>query len=225
VLRRYQRKADLFACACLGKGGANVNVRRTPGGMMYHQRWNNIQFVTSASFLLASYSDHLRGAVQCPSGAAARPSELLAFAKSQVDYILGSNPRATSYMVGYGATYPSQAHHRGASIVSVRADPSFVSCHDGYSRWYRRGGGNPNLLDGATVGGPDEYDNFADQRDNWEQTEATTYNNAPLMGVLARLAAGHGGARFSHSLAHHGSNETSLPLFPSLSKDDTEEPF
>ncbi|KAK3163280.1 hypothetical protein QOZ80_1AG0001600 [Eleusine coracana subsp. coracana] len=223
VLRRYQQKADLFACACLGKAGA-TNVRRTPGGMMYHQRWNNIQFVTSASFLLASYSDHLaaaRRAVHCPSGGgAAQPSELLALAKSQVDYILGSNPRATSYMVGYGATYPRQAHHRGASIVSIKASPSFVSCNGGYSSWYHRHGSNPNLLDGAIVGGPDEYDNFADDRNNWEQTEATTYNNAPFMGVLARLAAGRG---FTQSLAHHheaaataikSDNQTSL-TFPS----------
>ncbi|XP_062208289.1 endoglucanase 2-like [Phragmites australis] len=222
VLRRYQQKADLFACSCLGKGGAN-NVRRTPGGMMYHQSWNNIQFVTGASFLLAAYSDQLAAAqraVQCPSGSA-QPSELLAFAKSQVDYILGSNPRATSYMVGYGATYPQQAHHRGSSIVSIKASPSFVSCRDGYSTWYGRQGSNPNLLEGATVGGPDEYDNFADERNNYEQTEATTYNNAPLMGVLARLAAGHGG-RFGQSLADgvaataiKSDNQTSLPS-PSL---------
>jgi hypothetical protein len=208
VLRRYKQKADLFACSCLGKGGSN-SVRRTPGGMIHHQRWNNVQFVTSASFLLAAYADHLAAARQavarCPSpsggGGAPQPSELIAFAKSQVDYILGSNPRATSYMVGYGATYPRQAHHRGASIVSIKADPSFVGCHAGYSSWYHRRGSNPNLLVGATVGGPDEYDNFADERDNYQQTEATTYNNAPLMGVLARLAAGHGGGRFGHSLA------------------------
>jgi len=205
VLRRYKQKADLFACSCLGRAGAS-NVRRTPGGMIYHQSWNNVQFVTSVSFLLAAYGDHLaaaRQAAQCPSGAAAaQPAELLAFARSQVDYILGSNPRATSYMVGYGATYPLQAHHRGASIVSIKADPAFVSCQGGYSSWYHRRGSNPNLLVGATVGGPDEYDNFADERDNYEQTEATTYNNAPMMGVLARLAAGHaGGRRFGHSLA------------------------
>ncbi|KAL6850124.1 hypothetical protein ACP4OV_020751 [Aristida adscensionis] len=215
VLRRYQQKADLFACSCLGKAGGGSDVPRTPGGMMYHQRWNNLQFVSSASFLLAAYSDHLaagRQAVHCPSGGAVQPSELIAFAKSQVDYILGSNPRATSYMVGYGATYPQQVHHRGASIVSVKADPSFVSCNGGYAAWYGRRGSNPNLLDGALVGGPDEHDDFADERNNYQQTEATTYNNAPLMGVLARLAAGHAG-RFAVSLADEAAatNQTSLP--------------
>jgi hypothetical protein len=209
VLRRYRQKADFFACSCLGKQGGSGDVQRTPGGLMYHQKWNNLQFVTSASFLLAAYSDSLAAAghgaaahVQCLSGSAA-PSELLAFAKSQVDYILGSNPRGASYMVGYSNVYPREAHHRGASIVSVKSNPAFVSCHDGYSSWYGRKGSNPNLLDGAIVGGPDEHDNFLDERNNYQQTEATTYNSAPFMGVLARLAAGHGGGgQFGRSLSY-----------------------
>uniref|UniRef100_J3KXQ6 Endoglucanase n=1 Tax=Oryza brachyantha TaxID=4533 RepID=J3KXQ6_ORYBR len=214
VMQSYQQKVEFFVCSCLGKGSGN-NVERTPGGMLYHQKWNNIQFVTSASFLLAVYSDHLAGAgaaVRCSAGPT-QPSELLAFARSQVDYILGSNPRATSYMVGYGATYPRQAHHRGSSIVSIKDSPSFVGCRDGYASWYGRQGSNPNLLDGAVVGGPDEHDDFADERNNYQQTEAATYNNAPLMGVLARLAAGHGSrARLGQSLKDGiVANHTSLP--------------
>jgi hypothetical protein len=202
VLQRYRNKADFFACSCLGKQGGSGDVKRTPADLMYYQKWNNLQFVTSASFLLAAYSDALAAAraatVQCSSGPAA-PSELMAFAKSQVDYILGNNPRGASYMVGYGV-YPQQVHHRGASIVSVNSNPSFVSCHDGYAKWYGRKDSNPNLLDGAIVGGPDDHDYFADERNNYEQTEATTYNNAPFMGVLARLASGHAGrGRFGRS--------------------------
>ncbi|XP_047060308.1 endoglucanase 2-like [Lolium rigidum] len=217
VLRRYRQRADFFACSCLRKQGGSGDVQRTPGGLMYHQKWNNLQFVTSASFLLAAYSDSLAAAghgaaaqVQCSSGSAA-PSELMSFAKSQVDYILGSNPNGTSYMVGYSNVYPREAHHRGASIVSVKSNPAFVSCHDGYSSWYGRKGSNPNLLDGAIVGGPDEQDKFLDERNNYEQTEATTYNSAPFMGVLARLAAGHGGGGlFGRSLSYGTDNKTSL---------------
>lgn len=214
ALQRYRQNAEFFVCSCVGKGA--VNVPRTPGGVMYHQRWNNLQFVTSASFLLTAYADYATvaggGAVRCPGGAA-RPYEILAFVRSQVNYILGDNPRATSYMVGYGLNYPRQVHHRGASIVSVRTDPSFVSCQEGYASWYSKQAVNPNTLDGAVVGGPDEYDDFADERNNYEQTEATTYNNAPFMGVLARLAAGQGGGgRFDRSGLD---NQTSL--VPSLS--------
>lgn len=192
VLERYKEKAESFICSTLGKGRRNV--RRTPGGLLFRQRWNNLQFVTSASFLLSVYSDYLSSngdvsrSVKCPSGKVEH-SELFSLAKSQVDYILGDNPRATSYMVGYGSNYPKQVHHRGSSIVSIKDDPQFVSCRGGYAKWYGKKGSDPNLLVGAIVGGPDGYDNFADERDNYEQTEPTTYNNAPMLGLLARFAA------------------------------------
>ncbi|KAK4338501.1 hypothetical protein RND71_042988 [Anisodus tanguticus] len=193
VFERYQQKAENFMCSCLGKG--NRNTQKTPGGLIFRQRWNNMQFVTSASFLATVYSDYLASAgksLKCSSGYVS-PNELLSFAKSQVDYILGDNPRATSYMVGYGSNYPRQVHHRASSIVSFKVNPTFVTCRGGYATWYSRKASDPNLLTGALVGGPDAYDNFADQRDNYEQTEPATYNNAPLIGVLARLHAGHSG--------------------------------
>lgn len=190
VFERYQAKAENFMCSCVGKG--NRNVQKTPGGLIYKQKWNNLQFATSASFLLTVYSDYLQSAgrnTRCASGIAT-PFELLDAAKSQVDYILGDNPRATSYMVGYGSTWPQQVHHRGSSIVSIKVNPSFVTCRGGYATWFSRKASDPNLLDGAIVGGPDAYDNFADERDNYQQTEPATYNNAPLLGVLARLNRG-----------------------------------
>lgn len=193
VFQQYQQKAEFFMCSCLGKGTRNI--QKTPGGLLYRQRWNNMQFVTSASFLVTVYSDYLASAgknLNCAAGSVS-PSGLISFAKSQVDYILGDNPRATSYMVGYGNNYPRQVHHRGSSIVSIKVNPSFVSCRGGYATWFSRKGSDPNLLTGAIVGGPDAYDNFADERDNYEQTEPATYNNAPLIGLLARLSGGHGG--------------------------------
>ncbi|MFS7900570.1 putative cellulase [Helianthus anomalus] len=109
-------------CACIGK--TSRNVQKTPSGLIFRQRWNNLQFVTS------------------------------------VDYILGDNPRATSYMVGYGNSYPEQVHHRGSSILSIMVNPSFVSCRGGYATLYSRKASDPNLLTGAIVGGPDQRDNF-----------------------------------------------------------------
>ncbi|XP_078431616.1 endoglucanase 19-like [Wolffia australiana] len=194
VFERYQQKAEFYMCACAGKWSRNV--RRTPGGLLFRQRWNNLQFVSTAAFSLSVYADYLSSAgqrqIRC-SGGDVSPAELAVLAKSQVDYILGDNPRATSYMVGYGSTYPQQVHHRGSSIVSIKVNPSFVSCRGGYDTWYRRPASDPNLLVGAIVGGPDAYDNFVDQRDNFEQTEPATYNSAPLLGVLARLHAGNAG--------------------------------
>lgn len=77
--------------------------------------------------------------------------------------------------------------------MSIKVDPTFVTCRGGYAKWYTRKASDPNVLTGAVVGGPDAYDNFADERDNYEQTEPATYNNAPLLGVLARLSGGHAG--------------------------------
>ncbi|KAL2342678.1 hypothetical protein Fmac_003963 [Flemingia macrophylla] len=193
VFERYQQKAESFMCSCLGK--SNRNVQKTPGGLIFRQRWNNMQFVTSASFLATVYSDYLASSgrnLRCNSGIVP-PAELLSLAKSQVDYILGDNPRATSYMVGYGSNFPQRVHHRGSSIVSIKVNPSFVSCRGGYATWFSSKRSDPNLLVGALVGGPDAYDDFADERDNYEQTEPATYNNAPLIGILARLGGGHGG--------------------------------
>ncbi|XP_058732107.1 endoglucanase 6 [Vicia villosa] len=193
VFEKYLEKSEYFMCSCMGRG--THNVQRTPGGLIYRQRWNNLQFATSSSFLATVYSDYLASSardLKCASGYVA-PSQLLSFAKSQVDYILGDNPRATSYMVGYGNNFPQRVHHRGSSIVSIKANPSFVSCMGGYDTWFSSKRSNTNILTGAIVGGPDAYDDFADERKNYEQTEPATYNNAPLIGVLARLGGGHGG--------------------------------
>lgn len=42
-----------------------------------------------------------------------------------MDYILGLNPKGTSYMVGYGSNYPKKVHHRAASIVSTKKYKKF----------------------------------------------------------------------------------------------------
>lgn len=84
VFERYQQKAETFMCSCLGK--SNRNVQKTPGGLIFRQRWNNMQFVTSASFLATVYSDYLASSgrnLRCSSGNVP-PAELISLAKSQV---------------------------------------------------------------------------------------------------------------------------------------------
>lgn len=88
VFERFQQKAEYFMCSCLGKGSRNV--QKTPGGLIFRQRWNNMQFVTSASFLATVYSDYLASAgtyLKCSAGNVP-PAQLLGFAKSQVIYWL-----------------------------------------------------------------------------------------------------------------------------------------
>ncbi|XP_074318222.1 endoglucanase 11-like [Silene latifolia] len=188
ILDKYRLKAEHYICGCLNKNTAE-NMNRTLGGLFYTREWNNMQHVSNAAFLLTIYSDHLKTSgltLNCPQGEIT-PKEIISRAKSQVDYILGSNPMHLSYLVGFGARFPQRVHHRGSSLPSYSRRRKFIRCMEGYTNWYGHSKPNMNVLIGALVGGPDENDRFIDKRSNYAQTEACTYNTAPLVGVFARL--------------------------------------
>ncbi|XP_039820103.1 endoglucanase 13-like [Panicum virgatum] len=190
TLRQFQAKAEFFLCACLQKNNGH-NIKLTPGGLLYVDDWNNMQYVSSSTFLLTVYADYLavsRGALKCPDGEV-KPAEMIRFAKAQVDYVLGKNPKGMSYMVGYGSYFPTHVHHRGASIPSVSDVTSAVGCMDGFDKYYNSKGADPNVLHGAIVGGPDANDGFVDERCNYQHAEPTIAGNAPICGVFARLAS------------------------------------
>ncbi|XP_062184917.1 endoglucanase 13-like [Phragmites australis] len=190
TLKQYQAKAEFFLCACLQKNNGH-NIQMTPGGLLYVDDWNNMQYVSSSTFLLTVYADYLavsHGTLKCPDGEV-KPAEILKFAKSQVDYILGKNPKGMSYMVGYGSYFPTHVHHRGASIPSIYDMKSTVGCMDGFDKYYNSKGNDPNVLHGAIVGGPDGNDGFVDDRCNYQHAEPTLAGNAPICGVFARLAS------------------------------------
>ncbi|KNA16888.1 hypothetical protein SOVF_085040 [Spinacia oleracea] len=183
----YNAEAEQFLCNCLQKG--NNNIFKTSGGLLWFNEWDNLQYTTAASLAITVYADYLSAtgkSLKCPS-ALVNPSQLIAVARSQVDYILGSNPKKMSYMVGYGSNYPQKVHHRGASIVSIKKDPTPVGCKDGFN-WFHKDTPNPNILVGAIVGGPDKNDNYVDDRNDFQMAEAATANSAGLVGVLARIS-------------------------------------
>ncbi|KAJ1427633.1 Six-hairpin glycosidase superfamily [Sesbania bispinosa] len=207
TLKQYQGKGDYFACACLQKNDG-YNVQKTPGGLVYVHDWNNMPYASSAAFLLAVYSNYLYAAkanLNCPEGQI-QPQELLNFAKSQADYILGKNPKNMSYLVGYGSNYPLHVHHRGASIASFLVLHSEVGCVQGFEAWYCRWEPNPNVIYGGLVGGPDKNDDFSDERSNYEQTEPTISGSAPLVGIFAKLQSLYGNRGF-----YQYQNESPVP--------------
>ncbi|XP_073051118.1 endoglucanase 20-like [Primulina eburnea] len=192
-LAKYKDGADSFVCALL-PGSSSVQIKTTPGGLLFTRDSSNLQYVTSASMILLAYSNILSAAgvegVQCGSVHFSN-SQIKAFAKSQVDYILGNNPKKMSYMVGFGNKSPSQLHHRGASIPSIHTHPAKVSCNQGYSDWYSSSKPNPNTHIGAIVGGPNSNDEFTDSRSDYSHLEPTTYMNAAFVGSVAALVGGH----------------------------------
>ncbi|PWA45772.1 endoglucanase [Artemisia annua] len=182
-LETFKRGADSFVCAIMPNSGS-TQIRTTPGGLLYTRDSSNFQYASSASMVLLVYSLMIVEPIQCGS-TKFTPAEIKSFAKSQVDYILGNNPMKMSYMVGYGDKYPTQLHHRGASIDSVYNHPAKVGCNDGYSSYFSSSKPNPNIHVGAIVGGPNSNDGFSDTRSDYSHLEPTTYMNAAFVGSVA----------------------------------------
>nr|XP_027187106.1 endoglucanase 14-like [Cicer arietinum] len=187
IWAQYKANAEQFICSCAQK--SNQNVRKTPGGLLWFLPWDNIQYVTTATFVMSTYSQYLSSkqtSLQCTAGVVT-PSDLTSLVRSQVDYILGSNPKNMSYMVGYGSNYPQQIHHRGASIISIKDYNTPITCQEGFTNWFNKNAPNPNILEGAVVS-PNENDGYEDVRGDYQLAEPTTTSVAPLVGVLAYLA-------------------------------------
>ncbi|KZV43052.1 hypothetical protein F511_41378 [Dorcoceras hygrometricum] len=183
--QQYKVHSDIYICSLI-PGSPNFQAQYTPGGLFYKGSESNLQYVTTSSFLILTYAKYLNSngeAISCGSSTITSES-LVALAKKQVDYILGENPSKMSYMVGFGQRYPLRIHHRGSSLPSVHDHSARIRCGDGFQYLYASSP-NPNVLVGAIIGGPDNRDNFSNDRNNYQQSEPATYINAPFVGVLA----------------------------------------
>ncbi|XP_072953472.1 endoglucanase 8 [Typha angustifolia] len=190
-LQNFKTQADNFICSVLPDSPLH-QIYVTPGGMVHLRDGANTQYVTGTAFLFFAYSDILvknNEKVSCGSQVI-QPSQLRDFAKKQMDYLLGTNPRGRSYMVDFGINPPTQAHHRGSSVPVLHLEES-IDCGMSFTKWFKPDEPNPNKLTGAIVGGPDKDDNFEDNRSNSPMLEPTTYINSLAVGPLAKLAV-HG---------------------------------
>ncbi|KAM7272873.1 hypothetical protein ACFE04_027537 [Oxalis oulophora] len=186
----YVANADKFICSVLPES-PSVSVSYSPGGLLFKSGGSNLQHATALSFLLLVYSRHLKQTgrvINCGGNVNAAPSRLVQVARSQVDYILGSNPLNMSYMVGYGKKFPERIHHRASSLPSIEQHSQQIDCSGG-TPYFSSNDPNPNLLIGAIVGGPDISDSYSDSRSEFVHSEPTTYINAPFVGVLAFFKA------------------------------------
>ncbi|KAH7863360.1 hypothetical protein Vadar_016523 [Vaccinium darrowii] len=185
----YKVHSDNYVCSLIQES-ANFQAQYTPGGLLYKTSSSNLQYVTSSTFLLLTYANYLtsKGGVASCGSTPVTADKLISMAKKQVDYILGDNPAKMSYMVGFGNKYPLHVHHRGSSLPSVHEHPAHIACGDGF-QYLNSGSPDPNVLVGAVLGGPDDKDKFADDRNNYQQSEPATYINAPFVGALAFFSA------------------------------------
>ncbi|XWS17581.1 hypothetical protein CRYUN_Cryun33cG0079300 [Craigia yunnanensis] len=89
ALKSYKDQVDGYICSVLPE--SHYKIPTTPGGLIHLRDGANVQYVSAASFLFTIYGDLLREynqKVQC-ADKQFDSTHLLAFAKQQMDYILG----------------------------------------------------------------------------------------------------------------------------------------
>ncbi|MCM3174393.1 glycoside hydrolase family 9 protein [Paenibacillus sp. MER 99-2] len=146
--------------------GTNGNrVRYTPGGLAWLDQWGSLRYAANASFIAFVYSDWVSDPV--------KKARYQDFAVSQMNYILGDNPRQSSYVVGYGQNAPQHPHHRTA--------------HGSWANSEGIPASHRHILYGAMVGGPDASDQYTDDIGDYVSNEVATDYNAGFTGALAKM--------------------------------------
>ena len=141
----------------------------TPGGLAWLDTWGSLRYASNAAFLAFAHAE-LNGD---PTG------EYVRFGEAQLNYILGDNPRNSSYVCGFGENSPTRPHHRGA--------------HGSWNDDIQDPGPNRHVLWGALVGGPDLEDQYVDDRGDWIANEVTCDYNAGFTAAMARMAGKYAG--------------------------------
>ncbi|KAG4076480.1 hypothetical protein HA402_014444 [Bradysia odoriphaga] len=140
---------------------------KTPLGLVYLDQWGAARHAANAAFVC----------LQAASAGINTDEDYIAFAKTQIDYVLGDCGR--SLVVGYGFNPPQQPHHRAASCPDLPASCSFTDAF--------LPGPNPQILYGALVGGPDINDGYEDDRSDYVRNEVALDYNAGFQSALASL--------------------------------------
>jgi len=166
------------------------NITRSPGGLCFLNTWGNCRYVAAECMMALVYYK------------TATNQAYLDFAKSQIDYILGNNPKGWSYEVGFGSTYPKFPHHRAAS-GRFECQPANESKKDP----------EKHLLYGALVGGPGNDDAYTDDIEDYVHGEVGIDFNAGFVGALAGIVKAYGTSQTPE--ATPGIEPTNSPYFVS----------
>ncbi len=155
-------------------GHNGERIKYTPKGLAWLDRWGSLRYATTQAFMASVYADW--------SGCdTAKADTYRKFAKTQVDYALGSTGR--SFECGFGKNPPTLPHHRTA--------------HGSYIGYMSEGQAVPNyhrhVLVGALVGGPGDSDDYIDDISNYTNNEVACDYNAGFVAALSKLYDKYGG--------------------------------
>nr|CAD7263301.1 unnamed protein product [Timema shepardi] len=177
--------------------------KKTPKGLVYIDKFGTLGHAANVAFICLQVAD-----------IGISSEKYRDFVKSQIHYMLGDSGR--SYVVGFGLNYPTQPYHAARKLPqrlspspspdtteepSLRGTPRAhlkgknnlrpFSCPDlpepcGWKDFHRRGP-NSQILYGALVSGPDENDNYKDDREEYVYNEVTLDYNAGFQSAVAGL--------------------------------------
>ncbi|TAH27884.1 MAG: hypothetical protein EAZ07_00010, partial [Cytophagales bacterium] len=176
---------NLTNCATGLGGGPSTGF--SPGGLArINYEWGTLRHVNNQAFCAFMYADQIAGSNATLS------AQYRAFAKSQLDYALGSNPKNRSYLHGFipaGKTGLVDALHATARGAWAGFEHK-ISARPEYQPYLR------HTLYGALAGGPAWDDNYFELDGNPNsnpadingQTEVAIDYNAGFTGCLARMA-------------------------------------
>lgn len=139
------------------------NAPRSGGGLYYRSDFLPASLAQSMAFGAFFYAE-LRG-----SGFS-KYNKYRNFAFQQIDYVLGDNPRNSSYVVGYGNNPTTITHHRGASGVPQGSAAADTHVHVG-----------------SLAGGPRQDDSFNEVRTDVKSTEPAISQQAFFVGMAAMM--------------------------------------
>jgi hypothetical protein len=166
--QRYKTDAENHLSYWLPGGG----IAYTPGGLAWLNTWGSLRYAANTSFIAFAYAqlvgDHEDGRYR-------------ALGESQINYILGDNPRNSSYVCGFGKNSPRSPHHRGG--------------HGSWNNQITDPEPNRHILWGALVGGPGSPDDFdyADERGDYIANEVACDYNGGFTAALGFLSQSYGG--------------------------------
>lgn len=158
---RDQAQADLETFLDNWVYGLN-DIIITPLGLSWGDPWGSLRYAANAAFIAL---------VSAQQGI--QVDKATAFAEQQLHYMLGDVGH--SFVCGFGTNPPVKPHHRGSSCVEGQYCDSYSPDP------------NPNVLYGALVGGPDQNDNWSDDRNNYQTNEVACDYNAGFQSAIAGL--------------------------------------
>ncbi|ALV07831.1 glycoside hydrolase family 9 protein [Roseateles depolymerans] len=138
-------------------------VTYTPGGLAWLSQWGSLRYALNESFIAMVYAKDVADAT--------KQQRYRDFAMQQLNYALGSNPRNSSYLIGFGANSPQHPHHRTA--------------HGSWADSQTLPANHRHVLYGALVGGPGANDGYTDSISDYVSNEVAIDYNASIVGVLA----------------------------------------